>query len=58
MHPAISGSPAAFSGDARALALAHRDVIAQFGRFPHRNKVLGREPTPQELAHLEKHGGF
>jgi uncharacterized protein (DUF924 family) len=39
-------------------ALAHRDVIAQFGRFPHRNAILGRESTPAELAYLEQHGGF
>jgi uncharacterized protein (DUF924 family) len=39
-------------------AAAHRDVIALFGRFPHRNAVLGRESTPEELAYLEKHGGF
>ena len=39
-------------------AVAHRDVIAQFGRFPHRNAILGRESSPGELAYLEKHGGF
>ncbi len=39
-------------------AAAHRDVIAQFGRFPHRNAVLGRQSTPGELAWLEQHGGF
>jgi uncharacterized protein (DUF924 family) len=39
-------------------AIAHRDVIAQFGRFPHRNAVLGRQSTPDELAYLEHHGGF
>jgi uncharacterized protein (DUF924 family) len=39
-------------------AVAHRDVIAQFGRFPHRNKLLGRESTPDELDYLDKHGGF
>jgi uncharacterized protein (DUF924 family) len=39
-------------------AIAHRDVIAQFGRFPHRNAILGRESTPAELAYLEQHGGF
>jgi len=39
-------------------AMAHRDVIAQFGRFPHRNAVLGRQSTPDELAYLEHHGGF
>lgn len=39
-------------------AQAHRDVIARFGRFPHRNKILGRESTPEELDHLARHGGF
>jgi uncharacterized protein (DUF924 family) len=39
-------------------ALAHREVIAQFGRFPHRNAMLGRDSTPEELAHLASHGGF
>ena len=39
-------------------AVAHRDVIARFGRFPHRNAILGRESTTEELAYLEKHGGF
>lgn len=33
-------------------AVAHRDIIARFGRFPHRNAVLGRASTPQELAFL------
>lgn len=32
----------------------HRDVIARFGRFPHRNAVLGRETTPDEAAFLEE----
>ena len=39
-------------------ARAHREVIAQFGRFPHRNAILGRESTPAELEHLARHGGF
>jgi len=30
----------------------HLDVIARFGRFPHRNAVLGREPTSEELDYL------
>lgn len=38
--------------------LAHRDVIEKFGRFPHRNAILGRDSSPEELAHLETHGGF
>lgn len=38
-------------------AKLHRDIIARFGRFPHRNKVLGRTSTPEELAFLAA-GGF
>ena len=30
----------------------HRDVVARFGRFPHRNEILGRETTPEEAAFL------
>jgi len=39
-------------GDAERLDYArrHHDVIARFGRFPHRNAALGRTPTPAELA--------
>ena len=31
-------------------ARLHHDVIARFGRFPHRNATLGREPRPDEIA--------
>ncbi len=34
----------------------HRDIIAQFSRYPHRNKVLGRESTAEELAFLSQPG--
>jgi len=30
----------------------HRDIVDQFGRFPHRNKLLGRENTPEEDQYL------
>jgi uncharacterized protein (DUF924 family) len=30
----------------------HRDIIEQFGRFPHRNGLLGRENTPEEDEYL------
>jgi uncharacterized protein (DUF924 family) len=36
-------------------AEAHRDVIRRFGRFPHRNRVLGRASTPSEEAYLAQH---
>ena len=38
-------------------ARAHREVIRQFGRFPHRNSVLGRSTTAAEKAHLDA-GGY
>ena len=34
----------------------HRDIILQFGRYPHRNAILGRPSSPQELAFLEQPG--
>ncbi|MEG2048619.1 MAG: DUF924 family protein [Comamonas sp.] len=37
----------------------HRDVIERFGRFPHRNPILGRESTAEEKAYLAQPGaGF
>ena len=39
-------------------ARRHRDAIARFGRFPHRNAALGRASTPEEEAWLEAGGGF
>ncbi|WP_322998036.1 DUF924 family protein [Castellaniella sp.] len=38
-------------------AQVHHDIIAQFGRFPHRNAALGRVTTPEEQAFLDS-GGF
>ena len=35
-------------------AYRHRDVIAQFGRFPHRNAILGRQSTPAEIEFLKQ----
>ncbi|MBW4649168.1 MAG: DUF924 domain-containing protein [Kastovskya adunca ATA6-11-RM4] len=34
----------------------HRAVIERFGRFPHRNKILGRESTPEEVEFLKQPG--
>jgi uncharacterized protein (DUF924 family) len=40
-------------------ARRHQDVIRRFGRFPHRNAILGRRSTPEEAAFLEQPGsGF
>ena len=37
-------------------ALAHHAIIARFGRFPHRNAILGRESTAEELDFLKQPG--
>jgi uncharacterized protein (DUF924 family) len=37
-------------------AIRHRDVVARFGRFPHRNAILGRPSTPDELEFLKQPG--
>lgn len=39
-------------------ARKHRDLIAMFGRFPHRNAVLNRVNTPEEQAWLEAHPNY
>ncbi len=48
------------AGDTEGLIWAekHRDVIRRFGRFPHRNDVLGRPSTAAERAFLAEHPGF
>ncbi len=47
------------AGDADGLkwAQVHADIIRRFGRFPHRNPVLGRATTPEERGFLDS-GGF
>lgn len=49
----------ATSGDAEGLqyAIVHREIIERFGRFPHRNPILGRAMTGEEQAFLDD-GGF
>jgi uncharacterized protein (DUF924 family) len=37
-------------------ARRHREVIARFGRFPHRNRILGRQSTAEELVFLSQPG--
>jgi uncharacterized protein (DUF924 family) len=39
--------------------LQHQNIITRFGRYPHRNKILGRESTPEEIEFLKQPGsGF
>jgi uncharacterized protein (DUF924 family) len=48
-----------FSEDLRRYAERHRDIIRRFGRFPHRNGLLGRQSTPAEIEFLRQPGsGF
>jgi len=44
-------------GESLRYAILHRDIIEKFGRFPHRNAVLGRATTPEEQRFLDD-GGF
>jgi uncharacterized protein (DUF924 family) len=45
------------NGEYTRYAVLHRDIIARFGRFPHRNAALARITTPEEQAFLDA-GGF
>jgi len=44
-------------GNTLKFAEIHRDIIARFGRFPHRNETLGRKTSPEEQTFLDE-GGF
>ncbi len=55
----VDSAPAAQKDTAAYLlsfAITHRDIIARFGRFPHRNALLGRDPTAEESAWLAAGG--
>ena len=47
--PAVPGRPTGSQMSRR-----HLEIIERFGRFPHRNPILGREPTAAELAYLDE----
>ena len=57
---AMNAPEAGKDGSRSALdyATKHRDIIRKFGRFPHRNAMLGRESTPEELEFLKGGRGF
>ena len=54
---AIALCAAAGDAEGERYARHHADIIRRFGRFPHRNKALGRTPTPEEDRFLDE-GGF
>lgn len=58
LNDAPAEQASTFSGFVN-FATRHRDVIARFGRFPHRNAILGRSSTEEEVAFLKTPGsGF
>ena len=48
---------ASLGSESQRFAVIHRDIIQRFGRFPHRNALLGRTTTADEQAFLDD-GGF
>ena len=47
-----------FFEDALKFAQLHASIVRRFGRFPHRNRQLGRAPSVEELAYLREADGF
>lgn len=56
LHEQAAPAEQAAFADFLAYAERHRAVIARFGRFPHRNAILGRPSTPEEQAFLKEPG--
>lgn len=56
-HELSVAKTAPLGGEPHRFALHHRDIIGRFGRFPHRNALLGRGSTAEELEFLAA-GGF
>ena len=44
------------SEDLLGYAVRHMEIVERFGRFPHRNQILGRETTPEEAKFLTEPG--
>jgi len=51
---ALAADPETASAD--VYAVKHLEVMQRFGRFPHRNVILGRESTPEEISFLQQPG--
>jgi uncharacterized protein (DUF924 family) len=58
LHDGAPTAARAFTASYLSHATAHREIIARFGRFPHRNSALGRASTPEEALYLETASGF
>ncbi len=53
-HDELEGAQKAEIARRIGYAIRHRDVVARFGRYPHRNEILGRPSTPEELEFLKQ----
>lgn len=53
LHAGATGAVKDILADNLRYAVLHRDIVARFGRFPHRNAVLGRESTAAEIEFLK-----
>jgi uncharacterized protein (DUF924 family) len=61
MAEALNSAPPEMRTQARIgmdFAYKHWDIVKKFGRFPHRNVMMGRESTPEELEFLKSGRGF
>lgn len=56
-HEISVAKTAALGGEPHRFALHHREIIRRFGRFPHRNAILGRTSTAEEERFIAE-GGF
>ena len=54
LFAALSEADPGQAGRSYEFAVRHRDIVARFGRFPHRNVVLGRTSTEEEIAFLQE----
>ncbi len=52
----VSGQAKELADGALKYAFSHRDIVERFGRFPHRNEILGRVTTDEELEFLKQPG--
>ncbi|MCB0308735.1 MAG: DUF924 domain-containing protein [Bdellovibrionales bacterium] len=52
----LQGSSREYMQENYKFAIMHRDIVKRFGRFPHRNKILGRPSTPDEEHFLKEPG--
>ena len=48
----LAGEPG--TTDATPFAVRHMEIVERFGRFPHRNEILGRQTTPEEAEFLKE----